>query len=259
MEQMTCTNGLPTGRKCRRGSILFHGEDFRGELARRDVVRSFEAESRAVEPGESGGLRLTQGLPLGMNRRRADRPSRALSLEDEHIPVVGLVNPPGLELVGPIRLEERIDAFHVVRVVFALSRSLKIVGDQYPVGLELPNRHGRRLLIQLRQKFLLWHGLNPSTLGPAWSVMRYSPFGVSSQGPISRRTGPVVAVKDTDGSAARRSSWRCGPSPIPTSSSTIPLSSMHASATGFRPTEKNPTFAVETFDCTSMWASKSSR
>src|SRR5438552_13529390 len=251
MEQMTCTNGLPTGRKCRRGSILFHREDFRGDLARRDVVRSFEAESRAVEPGESGGLRLTQGLPLGMNRRRADRPSRALPLEDEHVPVVRLVNPPGLELVGPIRLEERVDAFHVVRVVFALDGSLEIIGDQYPVGLELPNRHGRRFLIQFRQKFLLWHGLNPSTLGPAWGVTRYSPFGVSPQAPISRPTGPVVAVKDTDGSAARRSTWGWGPSQIPTPSFTIPLSTMHASATGFRPTEKKPTRAVETFDCTS--------
>src|SRR2546426_10777204 len=123
MEQMTCTNGLPTGRKCRRGSILFHREDFRGELARRDVVRSFEAESRAVEPGESGGLGLTKDLPLGMNRRRADRPSRALPLEDEHVPVVGLVNPPGLELVGTIRLEEGIDSLPVVGVAFALKGS----------------------------------------------------------------------------------------------------------------------------------------
>src|SRR2546428_13816693 len=99
---------LPTGRKCRRGPILFHREDFRGELARRDVVRSFEAEIRAVEPGESGGLRLTQSLAFGMNRRRADRPSRALPPEDEPVPAVGLGNPPGLELVGPIRLEKRI-------------------------------------------------------------------------------------------------------------------------------------------------------
>src|SRR5438128_11547821 len=225
---------LPTGRKRRRGSILFHREYFRDKLARRDVVRSFEAEIRAVEPGESGGLRLTQGLPFGMNRRRADRPSRALPLEDEHVPVVGLVNPPRLELVGPIRFEERIDAFHVVRVVFALDSSLEIVGDQYPVRLELPTRHGRRFLTQFRQKFLLWHCLNPSTLGPAWSVMRYSPFGVSSQGPISRRTGPVVAVKDTEGSAARRSSWGWGPRPIPTSSFTIPLAGMRASAKGLR-------------------------
>src|SRR2546428_11111910 len=105
---------LPTGRKCRRGPILFHREDFRGELARRDVVRSFEAEIRAVEPGESGGLRLAQSLAFGLDRRPADPPSRGLPPEHYHVPFVGFGNPPGLQPVWPMLLKDGIQAVHIV-------------------------------------------------------------------------------------------------------------------------------------------------